>query len=33
LKAAEKAAFAWCAEHVRKLGGGSPLPSLMTAKG
>src|SRR5215212_5558293 len=25
--------FSWCAEHVRQLGGGSPLPSLMVAKG
>jgi len=23
----------WCAEHVRQLGGESPLPSLMAAKG
>jgi hypothetical protein len=26
-------AFFMCAEHVRQLGGGSPLPSLMAAKG
>jgi glycosyltransferase A (GT-A) superfamily protein (DUF2064 family) len=27
------ACFLRCAEHVRQLGGGSPLPSLMVAKG
>jgi hypothetical protein len=27
------AEFSLCAEHDRQLGGGSPLPSLMTAKG
>ena len=31
--AAGAAAMVTCAEHARKLGGGSPLPSLMTAKG
>jgi hypothetical protein len=25
--------FLLCAEHDRQLGGGSPLPSLMVAKG
>ena len=25
--------YPYCAEHDRELGGGSPLPSLMTAKG
>jgi hypothetical protein len=25
--------FFWCAEHVRQLGGASPLPNLMEVKG
>ena len=28
-----QAAFLLCAEHVRQLGGGSPLPSLVEVKG
>jgi hypothetical protein len=28
-----KAAFVVCAEHVRQLGGASPLPNLMEVKG
>jgi hypothetical protein len=28
-----RAALLLCAEHERQLGGGSPLSSLMTAKG
>ena len=29
----QKTAVFLCAEHVRQLGGASPLPSLMEAKG
>jgi len=30
---AAEVARAWCAEHVRQLGGESPLPNLMEVKG
>jgi hypothetical protein len=33
LPASPGAGFFLCAEHDRQLGGGSPLPSLMVAKG
>jgi hypothetical protein len=29
----ERRGFSLCAEHVRQLGGGSPLPNLVEVKG
>jgi len=31
--AATSSSFVWCAEHVRQLGGASPLPNAMEVKG